>query len=201
MLWREQKKDWRTPGAIALAVGAGAGVVAAVFLGIRSRRARWTRRPDIEQELLELETAVVEALANDEFIGSMPVEVEAIAQGIVELTGQVETEFAAHRAVELAQTVPDVRTVLNRMEIMVLETQLARSRARAESGDPGYSETRWSGMGVGMGGRRQSRTTDPDRPSDRVDMVTREYEADRMARGDARKQVPGAGTTGETPPL
>jgi hypothetical protein len=81
--------------------------------------------------------------------------------------------------------------VLNRMDIR----RAARTNAGQGSGGS------WEGVGVGMGSRRQSRETDPDRPSDRIDMVTREYESERRSLGETQAPVSGAGDGAETPSM
>jgi BON domain-containing protein len=148
-----------------LAAGVLAGFATATLLGLRRRR----RRAETPSgRLAELEDAVIRALRADPILRTRAIDVAAVAPGIVELTGSVETEEEAHHAVDVVQGVLVVSTVLNRLNLGEFERRLRKQRgaARAEA-----SGSRWYGMGVGMGRRRQSRTTDPDRRDDRADMI------------------------------
>jgi hypothetical protein len=129
--------------------------------------------------MARLEVAVADALAADPVVGRRPIEVGALTVGIVELTGPVRDEWEAERAVMVAQRVAGVRTVLNRLDQEMVEDHLAITQSRLDAGDPSLQGTHWYGMGVGMGRRRQGHDTDPDRPSDRVPLVSRALGTDR----------------------
>jgi hypothetical protein len=131
------------------------------------------------KEMLRLEVAVADALATDPVLGRRPIEVGALTVGIVELTGPVRDAWEASRAITISQRVPGVRTVLNRLDHEIVEDHLANTQDRYDAGDPSLQGTHWYGMGVGMGQRRQSEETDPDRPSDRVRLVSRALGTDR----------------------
>src|SRR5262245_2214778 len=150
-----------------LAAGVLAGFATATVLGLRARR----RRPEtaVSRRLSELEDAVIDMLRSDPLLRTRAIDVAAVAPGIVELTGAVESEEEAHHAVEVIQGIVAVRTVLNRLNVGDCERRLRRQRGGAERSEAGGS--RWYGMGVGMGRRRQARVTDPDRRDDRADMV------------------------------
>jgi hypothetical protein len=160
------------------ALAAGAAVGAGLVWWQWSRRRAAHR---VEGRLVQLEQAAVERLLADERIAGQPIEVAALAPGILELSGAVETAQDASRAVALAQGTPGVRTVLNRLE--VLEELERAEAALAQPDGPGSArgETRWLGIGVGTGRRRQARDTDPDRRDDRLDIVERELGVDRVA--------------------
>jgi len=164
---------------VALAWGAGVAI-AAVLAWQWRRRAGRGRDRRLEALLARLEEDVVERLRGDERISGQPIEVAGLAQGIVELSGTVETESDAERAVALAQRSPGVRTVLNRLD--VLGDAERAQRARRQPSGPGTvrADTRWLGIGVGMGRRRQSRATDPGRRDDRQSIVTHELGVHRM---------------------
>jgi hypothetical protein len=189
-MFRKQS-DLRKAGAIALAVGTSVGAAAAVLLGVRARRrrqAQWSA--DVSPELLQLETAVVDALADDDVAGSLPLEIEAIAPGIIELSGTVDSETEADRAVAVAQRVGGVRTVLNRMDLRRDIEHLADAQRR-DGGPAG--ESRWLGIGVGTGRRRQSPATDPARRDDSVRMRTNSFDAERHGEAfEAQRPEPGA---------
>jgi hypothetical protein len=123
--------------------------------------ARLRREPMEQAELMELEDGVIDALLSDEVLRERGIDVGALSAGIIELSGSVETDDEADRAVAAANAVAGVRTVVNRMDVA------SRLRPRRENDDDASAtEWGWSGMSSGMGRRRQGRQTDPDRPDD-----------------------------------
>jgi hypothetical protein len=120
----------------------------------------------------ELEGAVVDALRMDEHAGNSAIDVAAIAPGVIELSGTATDWMAARRAVEVTQGVTGVSTVVNRLDIEALENQLSRTRQRFAAGDASLTETQWTGVGVGMGRRRQGASTDPVQRDDSRGMKT-----------------------------
>lgn len=158
---------------VAVVLGAGAGA-AMVAYGVR----RWRGVPRRRDVIDELEERAVEALRDIEPIASRPIDVSALREGALELSGAVSTEDEAKRAVAVLQALPEVHTVVNRLTVGEREMRLAETQRRWRAGDPSLTETQWEGMRVGMGRRRQGRSTDPDRRDDHVRMLSREMEAD-----------------------
>lgn len=130
--------------------------------------------------MARLEEEVADALAADPVLGNRSIVVGALTMGIVELVGEVRDEWEADRAVRISERVPGVRTVLNRLDQGVVEDHLANTLDRLDAGDASLETTHWYGMGVGMGRRRQGHDTDPDRPDERQQMVTRALGTDRV---------------------
>ena len=128
------------------------------------RPGRLTRDLREQDELLELEDAVLDVFLDDEVLGERGIDVGCISRGIVELSGSVFTRDEAARAMAVAQRVEGVSTVVNRMEI---EDERERLHPRFDP-DEGFemSGSEWTGNLSGMGRRRQGRETDPDRPDD-----------------------------------
>lgn len=126
----------------------------------RQRPSRIHRLAGELEEIDELEDIVLNSFLNDELLGLRAVDVGAISPGIIEVSGTVFSDAEAKRAVALANAVPGVRTVVNRL---VIDTGAPRTttepRRRATFS---YAEGRVGGMGR----RRQSPETDPDRPDD-----------------------------------
>lgn len=164
------------PGQWPALVGAVVGVATGIALSRRMHRAAPFEGYAAMRDLGE---RVADALAADEVIGNRPIEVGALTEGIVELVGPVQDEWEADRAVSIAQGVPGVRTILNRLDHAIEEDHLANTLYRYDEGDPSLQSGRWYGMGVGMGRRRQGHETDPDRTSDRAPMVMRALGTDR----------------------
>ncbi len=157
-------------------IGALVGVATGIAVSRRMVRAAPVAG---RKAMLRLEVAVADALAADPVLGGRPIEVGALTVGIIELTGPVRDEWEASRAVTISRRVPGVRTVLNRLDHVVVEDHLENTQLRYEAGDPSLQGTQWYGMGVGTGQRRQGTQTDPDRPSDKVPLVSRALGADR----------------------
>lgn len=164
-------------------LGATAGVAAAIGIFI----ARRSRRPGLDEEREDTERTVRAELegAGEDY---SDVRVTALAPGIVELTGSVETDALSRDAASRVQSVEGVRTVVNRLSVGEEEARLADTRERRESGAPELQEHQWYGQRVGTGRRRQSAGTDPDRADDKVPMVSRDLGTDR-AQEQASEQI------------
>lgn len=159
---------------------AAVGTLAGLAVGVAAGRRRAPLTPAAtRRRLARLEDEVTDALAADPFLGQRPIQVGALASGIVELSGRVYDEWEAERAVAVAQRTAGVRTVLNRLDRDTLESHLTNTRLRHDAGDPALNETHWYGLRVGMGQRRQGAETDPDRRDDKVPLTSRELGVDR----------------------
>ncbi|MFL5578939.1 MAG: BON domain-containing protein [Gemmatimonadaceae bacterium] len=114
----------------------------------------------------ELEERVLEAFRNDPILAERAVDIGAVGEGIIELTGWVHAENEADHAVTLTRGVPGVETVVNRLAIRREEDELTRTAQRVAEGDPALTEARWEGQGIGTGRRRQGNSAEPDRHAD-----------------------------------
>lgn len=130
-----------------------------------ARPGRLQRPPEVQEELLLLEDAVLDAFLDDEVLSECGIDVGAISEGIVELSGSVLTRGEAMRAVAVAQGVQGVGTVVNRMDI---EEERGRLHPRFDdTDDEGFEMSgEWTGHQSGMGSRRQGEDTDPARRDD-----------------------------------
>lgn len=170
-----REPDRFTPLAIALGAAAGATAAAyGVFQAVRAMRRRRDEM-DTDESLDALEESAVDALRRDPVTGSCAIDVAALAPGIVELTGMVPTQEARQRAGRVLHALPGVRTVINRLEIGAFRRRAEQYQARESAGDPAVREQHWTGIGSGMGTRRQG-DTDPDRPDDSQHSIERELE-------------------------
>jgi len=129
------------------------------------RPGRLRRAPAVQDELLLLEDAVLDAFLDDEVLCDRGIDVGVISPGIVELSGTVFTRAETARAMACARRVEGVATVVNRMEI---EDERERLHPRFDADEEGaqMSGSEWTGNQSGMGRRRQGRETDPSRPDD-----------------------------------
>lgn len=114
----------------------------------------------------ELEERVLEAFRNDPILSERAVDIGAIDDGIVELTGWVNAEDESHHAVTLTRGVPGVETVVNRLGVKAEEDLYDDLAARYDEGDPSLTEAHWEGQQVGTGRRRQGNSSEFDRHAD-----------------------------------
>jgi hypothetical protein len=117
-------------------------------------------------EAEELEERVLEAFRNDPILAERAVDIGAVGEGIIELTGWVHDESESDHALVLTRGVPGVTTVVNRLDISSEEQERARNASRYASGDPELAEAHWEGQQVGTGRRRQGTSNEADRHAD-----------------------------------
>jgi hypothetical protein len=187
--------------AISAGVAAGASAGAAAFGVLRAVRRRRAAEEAVPRELGGLEEAAVDALRRDSQVGVCAIDVAAVAPDIIELSGTVPTHEVAQRAVRLLHRLPEVRTVISRLEVGSLEQRLAQNRERLARGESQLVERRWYGVRVGTGQRRQSLATEPARPDDSVPRRTRELEIQPTDVGDTAPHPRGGDFDDRPPPL
>ncbi len=163
------------------------GISAGVATGVAAGFWLWRRRsPALEDELDRWAEPrgsaqdVADAFRDDPKLSRRRVEVDAIAEGVVELSGSVRDRGEADRAVGIAHRTTGVYTVVNRLRIEEEEAHRQVTRQRRDDGDPALRERKHYGMGVGMGSPRHSPATDPARPSDKQQILERELDVGRV---------------------
>jgi hypothetical protein len=114
----------------------------------------------------ELEERVLEAFRNDPILSERAIDIGAVENGIIELTGWVNSDDESHQAVVIARGVPGVDTVVNRLAIRSDEDLFDDAAHKYEDGDPPFTERHWEGQQVGTGRRRQGNSTEIDRHAD-----------------------------------
>jgi hypothetical protein len=114
----------------------------------------------------ELEERVLEAFKNDPILSERAIDIGAVEDGIIELTGSVNSEEEAHQAVVVARGTPGVATVVNRLTIRTDEVLFDDAAHHYEDGDPPFTERHWDGQAVGTGRRRQGNSEEIDRHAD-----------------------------------
>jgi hypothetical protein len=114
----------------------------------------------------ELEERVLEAFRNDPILSERAIDIGAIDDGIVELTGWVNADDEAQQAVVVARGVPGVETVVNRLSVRAEEDLYDELADRYDEGDPSLTEGQWEGQSVGTGRRRQGSSAEVDRHED-----------------------------------
>lgn len=113
-----------------------------------------------------LEDRVLTAFRNDPILSERAVDIGAIGEGIIELTGWVHSDEEAEHAMTLTRGVPGVDTVVNRLAVRDAENNFRSARRRYARGDDALTEARWEGQQVGIGRPRQGSSDDPDRHAD-----------------------------------
>ena len=113
-----------------------------------------------------LEERVLEAFHHDPILSERAVDIGAIGEGIIELSGWVHADDESAHAVTLTRGVPGVVTVVNRLDVREDEDELASTAGKYASGDPSLTEAVWEGQGVGTGRKRQGSSAEFDRNVD-----------------------------------
>jgi len=179
---RYRDDDDTSSGLLYLAAGAVLGlaaglVVAASFGGFSSLSARLRDRvgrlrehdddeydSEVDEDDEALEERVLEAFRNDPTLSERAIDIGAIGDGIIELTGWVREPDEATHAVTITRGVPGVETVVNRLDV-----RLAGAEGAAEIDDEPKAPLqggRWEGQQVGTGRRRQGNSSETDRHAD-----------------------------------
>jgi hypothetical protein len=159
---------------------------------------------DAEDEELspleELEERVLEAYHNDTILSERAIDIRAIDDGIIELTGWVYAASEAEHAVTVARGTPGVVTVLNRLAVRAEEDQLDEASDRYEAGEDRLAESHWEGQGVGMGRKRQGSSDEPDRNADPKPELEDKWMNEDEAYHAAAEPVEGVAERRKRPP-
>ncbi len=165
----------------------------------RLRPARKERLLHEQEDLDRLEELTVDEFLQDEVLSERAIDIGAITAGIIELTGTVESEEEAERAVSVARRVPGVDTVVNRLDIQEHGHTITRRRL-----DPDDLEATFAHQEArvgGMGRRRQGLETEPDRPDDSQRMREGALAAADRDQWSEEGYVPVSGRGAETSDL
>ena len=151
--------------------------------------------------LEELEERVLEAYHNDPVLSERAIDIGAIDEGIIELTGWVYAASEAEHAVTVARGTPGVDTVLNRLTVRAEEDQLEDAAERYVAGDESLTESHWEGQGVGMGRKRQGNSSEPDRNVDPKPALEDKWMNEDEAYRSAADSVDGIAERRRKPPV
>ena len=185
---RYRDDDSQTSGLLYLAAGTvlglAAGLVVADRFGgfsaltskIRDRVGRLREDDELDDEERDdegddepdedeaLEERVLEAFRNDPVLAERAVDIGAIGDGIIELTGWVHEADEATHAVTITRGVPGVETVVNRLDVRLGEAE--ETMDIDDDTNAPLPGGRWEGQQVGTGRRRQGNSSEPDRHAD-----------------------------------
>lgn len=115
-----------------------------------------------------LEERVLHAFRRDAVLRERAIDIGAIGDGIIELSGWVETQEESERAMSVTRSVPGIVTVVNRLFIGAEEqdeSDLDEDELDGESNAPLPGGV-WEGQRVGTGRRRQGNSGEMDRHAD-----------------------------------
>lgn len=228
-LLRYRDTQSATSGALYLAVGALAGLAVGIAVaerigglaGLTTRvRGRLQRAveedegyagydyeaeesyDELDEELSpeeELEERVLETFRNDPVLSERAVDIGALSEGIIELTGWVHSHDEVQHALTLTRGVPGVDTVVNRLTVRAEDEEFDDS-ARRYDVEGGSMAGRWEGQQVGIGKRRQGTSEDADRHADpkpileekwlRTETAIREAADDLEGLAERRRSAP-----------
>ncbi|HLE56492.1 MAG TPA: BON domain-containing protein, partial [Rhodothermia bacterium] len=125
----------------------------------------------------ELEERVLEAFRNDPILSERAIDIGALDDGIVELTGWVNAADEAEQAVVITRGVPGVDTVVNRLAVRTEEDLMDDLAEDYDEAGPGTGGGQWEGQSVGTGRRRQGNSSEVDRHGDpRQELQEKELE-------------------------
>lgn len=150
---------------------------------------------DFEDDALaaseELEERVLEAYHNDPVLSERPIDIGAIDEGMIELTGWVQSADEASHAVTVARGTPGVETVVNRLAVRSEEDDLDGNAERYGDGDPSLTEAHWEGQQVGIGRTRQGNSSQPGRHADPKPLLEDRWMEESEAYREAADDVQG----------
>jgi hypothetical protein len=113
-----------------------------------------------------LEERVLRAFRRDAILSERAIDIGAIGEGIIELSGWVETREESEHAVAVTRTVPGIVTVVSRLFIGSDEEESSDlDEDDLDDGAP-LPGGMWQGQRVGTGRRRQGNSGEMDRHAD-----------------------------------
>jgi hypothetical protein len=126
----------------------------------------------LDDEALEgdaaLEARVLDAFQKDAVLSQRAIDIGAIGEGTIELSGWVETQDESELAMTVTRTVPGIVTVVNRLYIGADEeddSDLDEDELDDDANAPTPGGV-WEGQRVGTGRRRQGNSGETDRHAD-----------------------------------
>jgi hypothetical protein len=146
---------------------------------------------DVEDDEV-LEERVLEAFRNDPILSERAVDIGAIGDGIIELTGWVHEADEATHAVTITRGVPGVETVVNRLDVRLGGAAEEENDEIDDDPSAPLPGGRWEGQQVGTGRRRQGNSSEADRHEDPKPELEDRWLSKEQAIRDAAGDVDGA---------
>jgi len=138
-----------------------------------------------------LEERVLRAFRRDAILSERAIDIGAIGEGIIELSGWVETREESEHAVAVTRTVPGIVTVVSRLFIGSDEEESSDlDEADLDDGAP-LPGGRWEGQRVGTGRRRQGNSGEMGRHADPKTVLEDKWLREERAIEEAAGPVEG----------
>ena len=148
----------------------------------------------------ELEERVLETFRNDPVLSERAIDIGAIGEGIIELTGWVHGHDEVSHAMTVTRGTPGVETVVNRLTVRDAEEELDEAAREYEEENPeGRMGGHWEGQQVGTGRRRQGTSADPDRHADPKPELENKWLGTNEAIREAADDIEGIAERREPP--
>ena len=113
-----------------------------------------------------LEEGVLRAFRRDAVLSERAIDIGAIGEGIIELSGWVETQEESEHAMAVTRTVPGIVTVVSRLFIGADEEDVSDLDEDDLDDSAPIPGGVWEGQRVGTGRRRQGHSGEIDRHAD-----------------------------------
>jgi hypothetical protein len=113
-----------------------------------------------------LEERVLRAFRRDAILSERAIDIGAIGEGIIELSGWVETHEESEHAMAVTRTVPGIVTVVSRLFIGSDEQESSDLDEEDLDDNAPLPGGMWMGQRVGTGRRRQGNSGEMDRHAD-----------------------------------
>jgi hypothetical protein len=138
-----------------------------------------------------LEESVLRAFRRDAVLSERAIDIGAIGEGIIELSGWVETREESDHAITVTRKVPGIITVVSRLFIGADEqdeSDLDEDEIDDSAPTPGGV---WEGQRVGTGRRRQGNSGEVDRHADPKPVLENKWLDEDHALDEAAGPVEG----------
>jgi hypothetical protein len=116
-----------------------------------------------------MEEQVLDTFERDPVLRERAIDITAVGDGVIELSGWVNTESESRRAEAAARQVDGVDAVVNRLsvgdDITRQDVDDTTRSGRTDTSEP-ISGGQWEGIRMGTGRRRQGSSDEPDRHAD-----------------------------------
>jgi hypothetical protein len=139
----------------------------------------------------DLEERVLEAFNHDPILSGRAVDIGAISEGIIELTGWVHSADEATHAVTITRGTPGVDTVVNRLSIRPEEETMAENAQGYSDGDPALTERQWEGFQAPAGRPRHGNSSMQGRTPDVRSERSERWQGEEASTRDAAEDIEG----------
>jgi hypothetical protein len=138
-----------------------------------------------------LEEGVLRAFRRDAVLSERAIDIGAIGEGIIELSGWVETHEESEHAMAVTRTVPGIVTVVSRLYIGAEEQNVSDLDEDDLDDSAPIPGGVWEGQRVGTGRRRQGNSGEVDRHADPKPVLEEKWLDEEHALEEAAGPIEG----------